>query len=466
MQKYFFMKKTLFVISLLLLVSASVRANDVETRLTALRDTIINHVSGADIPSDVLQITDFGAVGDGLSDCRQAFDCAILRASETGGAVVNVPAGTYYIKGPVTFRSNVTLNLEVGAILRFSADAADYPPVETSWEGTFLTNYSPFIYGKGLHDVAITGRGIIDGNAGDTFAGWRKLQKDDQLLSRKMNHDETDVSERIFGEGHLLRPHLIQFYDCERVTIEGVKIINSPFWCIHLLMSENILCRGIRFDAKLVNNDGIDPDGSRYVIIEDIDFDNGDDNIAIKSGRDNDGWRLSRPSSDILIRNCRFKGLHGVVIGSEMSAGVENVIIENCTASGYCKRGIYVKTNADRGAYVRNIYVKDCRFGNVEDLFYVTSRYASEGEGNTRYSKVSDIFVDGLSCDHASAAALVLQGSDGEKVRRVSFDNIEVGSAEIGISFENVENVTLGECHIGGHAGTPTQITAKDNIFR
>ena len=149
-----------------------------------------------------------------------------------------------------------------------------------------------------------------------------------------------------------------------------------------------------------------------------------------------------------------------------MSGGVEDVIIENCTASGYCKRGIYVKTNADRGAYVRNIFVKNCRYGDVEDLFYVTSRYASEGDGNTRFSRVSDIHVDRLSCDTASAAALVLQGAESEKVSDVSFDNIEVGNAKIGISFENVENVTMGECHIGGHAGTPSQITDKDKIFR
>lgn len=460
------MKKFIIFVAICTLQCVELAARDFESERIALRDSIVNHVTGASLPSVVLDITEFGAIADGITDCRQAFDSAILKASAMDGGVINVTAGTYYIKGPITFRSNVTLNIESGAVIRFSADAEDYPLVDTSWEGTFLSNYSPFIYGKGLHDVAITGEGTIDGNAGSTFVLWRKQQKEDQMLSRKMNHDETEVASRTFGRGHLLRPHLIQFYNCNRVTIEGVKIINSPFWCIHLLMSENIICRGVRFDAKLVNNDGIDPDGSQNIIIEDISFDNGDDNIAIKSGRDNDGWRLSRPAANILIRNCRFKGLHGVVIGSEMSGGVENVIIENCIASGYCKRGIYVKTNADRGAYVRNIYVKNCNFGNVEDLFYVTSRYAAEGNGNTRYSQVSDIYVDGLSCKNASGAALVLQGSEVEKVSRISFDNIEVGEAKIGISFENVEHVSVGECHIGGHAGTPTQISDKDNIFR
>ncbi|MDE6485694.1 MAG: glycoside hydrolase family 28 protein [Duncaniella sp.] len=460
------MKRLITKLFILIVSVSTISAADTAARYNTLRDSIIGNVTGATIPSTILDINNFGAVADGVTDCLTAFDNAISKAAEQGGAVVNVTPGVYFIKGPITFRSNVTLNIEDGAVIRFSPDAGDYPLVDTSWEGTFLKNYSPFIYGKGLHDVAITGRGIIDGNAGATFALWRKQQKDDQMLSRKMNHDETAVDSRIFGQGHLLRPHMIQFYDCERVTIEGVKIINSPFWCIHLLMSGNIVCRGIKFDAKLVNNDGIDPDGSQNMIIEDIDFDNGDDNIAIKSGRDNDGWRLSRASSNILIRNCRFKGLHGVVIGSEMSGGVENVIIENCSASGYCKRGIYVKTNADRGAYVRNIFVSDCRFGDVEDLFYITSRYASEGDGNTRFSKVSDIYVNGLSCESASAAALVLQGFEAEKVRRVTFDNVEIGKAEIGISFENVEDVTMGECHIGGHAGTPTQISDKDKIFR
>lgn len=138
---------------------------------------------------------------------------------------------------------------------------------------------------------------------------------------------------------------------------------------MHLLKSENIICRGLRYDAKLVNNDGIDPECSRNILIEDIEFNNGDDNVAIKSGRDNDGWTHGSPSENIVIRNCRFKGLHAVVIGSEMSAGVRNVFVENCTYGGYCKRGIYIKTNPDRGGFVNNLYVKNCEFDEVEDLF-------------------------------------------------------------------------------------------------
>ena len=135
------------------------------------------------------------------------------------------------------------------------------------------------------YDVAIIGEGTIDGNAMTTFAQWRPKQKFDKDLSRKMNHEEVALKDRQFGKGHWLRPQLLQLYNCQGVTIEGVKITNSPFWCVHLLKSENIICRNLRYDAKLVNNDGIDPECSRNVLIEGVEFNNGDDNVAIKSGR-------------------------------------------------------------------------------------------------------------------------------------------------------------------------------------
>ena len=244
-----------------------------------------------------------------------------------------------------------------------------------------------------------------------------------------------------------------------------MKITNSPFWCVHLLESENIVCRGLRYDAKLVNNDGIDPECSRNILIEDISFDNGDDNIAIKSGRDNDGWRIAKPSENIVIRRCHFKGLHAVVIGSEMSAGVRNVIVEDCDYAGYCKRGLYIKTNPDRGGFVRGIYVSQCHFGEVEDLLHITSRYAGQGLDNNHFSTIEDIYIDGLTCKSASAAALVLQGTKEKPVRNVHLDNIEVGQVKNAISFENVRDIHTGQCFIGGKAGTPTQVSAKDNIF-
>ncbi|MDE6370384.1 MAG: glycoside hydrolase family 28 protein [Duncaniella sp.] len=436
------------------------------TGIDSLRAEILSNVTGApERPALKASILDFGAKGDGVKDCRPAFERAMRRADKRGGLYLTVPAGTYYMCGPLTLTSNVWIELAEGAVLKFSPDPAHYPIVETGWEGTYLSNYSPLIYGRGLHNVAITGQGTIDGNAMTTFATWKPLQRPAMRRSRELNHREAPQSERIFGEGDYLRPHLLQVYECEGVTLEGVKIINSPFWCVHLLKSNNIICRSLRYDAKLVNNDGIDPESSSNIIIEDIHFDNGDDNIAIKSGRDNDGWRTATPTRNVLIRNCHFKGLHAVVLGSEMSGGISGIIVEDCDYAGYCKRGIYVKTNPDRGGYVRDLWVSNCTFGDVEDLFYVTSKYAGEGLDNTHFSEIRGLHVDGLHCKRASAAALVLQGTTAKPVTDVTFRNVEVGEARIGLSFSDTRGVSVNDCHIGGTVDIPTQVTAADKIF-
>ena len=156
--------------------------------------------------------------------------------------------------------------------------------VFTSWEGTFLYNYSPFIYAFGKENISIIGKGTIDGNSANTFATWRQHQKESQALSRQMNHAGTPFEERVFGAGHHLRPHLIQFFQCKNILVQDVTITDSPFWCIHLLQSENATFRAINFTAQNANNDGIDPEYSRNVLIEDINFDNSDDNVA-KIGR-------------------------------------------------------------------------------------------------------------------------------------------------------------------------------------
>lgn len=431
------------------------------------RDSVLRCITGAETPSYKINILKAGAKGDGTKDCKPAFDRAMRTAERKGGAHIIVPSGTYVINGPIQFRSHVCLELQEGAVLKFSPDPHYYlPTVRTSWEGTLLQNYSPMIYGYGLTDVSIIGNGTIDGNAAQTFATWRAKQKASQSLSREYNHNEVPVNERNFGEGHYLRPQLIQFFNCRNITLSDVFITNSPFWCIHLLKSENIICRRLRYDAKLVNNDGIDPEASRNILIEDISFNNGDDNVAIKSGRDNDGWNLLAPSENIVIRNCRFKGLHAVVMGSEMSAGIRNVFVEDCTFAGYCKRGIYVKTNPDRGGFVRDIYIRNCEFDEVEDLFYVTSMYAGEGSGSKNYSVVENIYVENLRCRRARSAGIVLQGTEAKPIRNVTFRNVDIGEALNALSIDNAKGVTMEECHIGGKAGVPTQASEKDKLFK
>ncbi len=344
----------------------------VEQERVRLRDSILTNISGAKIAEKTLLISRLGAKNDGKTDCRAAFAKAIRKASAMKGAKILVPAGTYYIKGPIVLASNVCIELQKGATLKFAPEEKYYPVV---------------------------------------------------------------------------------------------SITNSPFWCVHLLKSENIICRNLRYNAKLVNNDGIDPECSRNVLIEGVEFNNGDDNVAIKSGRDNDGWNAKMPSENIIIRNCHFKGLHAVVIGSEMSAGVRNVIVEDCDYAGYCKRGIFIKTNPDRGGFVENLYVKNCSFDEVEDLFYVTSRYAGEGQDNHHFSTIRNIFIDGLKCNNVKQAALVLQGTEAKPVFNVMFNNVDVAKAKIGLSFENALDVNIGSSHIGGKVGTPTTVTPHDNLF-
>jgi polygalacturonase len=448
------------------LLTAIVAKADCCDQVSAKRDSILSLISGAKIPDKSIKITSFGAKGNGTTDCKPAFDKAMKRAAKVGGLHIVVPKGTYLLRGPIHLVSNVCIELQEGATLRFDATPELYlPMVKTGWEGTFVQNYSPFIYGYQLENVSIIGKGTIDGNADDTFAKWKPQQRPGLQLSRDMNHNHTPVAERNFGEGYYLRPHLIQFFRCKGVTVEGVFITNSPFWCVHLLASENVICRGLRYDAKLVNNDGIDPEYARNVLIENIDFNNGDDNVAIKSGRDDDGRAEASPSSGIIIRNCRFKGLHGVVLGSEMSSGVENVFIEDCTYAGYCKRGIYVKTNPDRGGFIRNIYVNNCAFDEVEDLFYITSKYAGEGQDNNHYTVIENIHVKNLTCHKARKNAIVLQGTKQEPIRNVSFECVNVDEAGVGISMSDAKAITLTDCNLGGYVDVPTQITKTDKIF-
>lgn len=460
----FIQKNILLVIAALYICIPSMAISD--TDRTARRDSILSQITGADIPQATIDITSLGAIGNGEKDCKPAFDEAMKKAVRTGGLHIIVPAGEYLLNGPIHFTSNVCLELQDGATLKFSPEPKYYLPlVKTSWEGTFIQNYSPFIYGYQVENISIIGKGTIDGNAGSSFATWKSMQKKGQQLTRDMNHNETPVSERNFGEGYFLRPQLIQLFECRNITIEGVFITNSPFWCIHLLKSENIICRDIRYDAKLVNNDGIDPEYTRNLLIENITFNNGDDNIAIKCGRDNDGWKTNCPSENIIIRNCKFKGLHGVVLGSEMSAGIQNIFIENCTYGGYCKRGIYIKTNPDRGGFIRNIYINNCKFGNVEDLFYATSMYAGEGLDNNHFTEVHDIHVKDLSCNTASSAGIVLQGTTTRPIYNVSFENVNIGKTSIGLSFTNTEYIKLKNCNLGGVVGVPSTVSDKDNIF-
>lgn len=419
---------------------------------------IINRIQLPKIPNYKINVSKVGAKGDSIHNDKPAFDKAMALCKKNNGGTIIVSKGIYTLNGPVHFVSNVNLQIEKGAKIRFSDNPNYYlPMVLTSWEGTMIYNYSPLIYANDCTNIAITGEGTIDGEGHKIWNSFKSKEKTDKLATREMNHNATPVSERKFGAGHFLRPQLIQFLNCKNILVENVKIEDSPFWCIHLLKSESITIRGLKYDAFNANNDGIDPEYSRNILVENIDFNNADDNIAIKAGRDHEGRANADFSSrDIVVRNCRFKGLHGVVLGSEMSAGIKNIYIENCKTSGYLKRGIYFKTNADRGGFIKNIFVKNVELDEVEDCIYITSNYM--GEGSDFPSEVSDIYLSDIRCNKARETAIIIQGFPKKKVRNVFLDNIEVKSAKNGTTIENTENVVLNQVVIGQKATIPTAV--------
>jgi unsaturated rhamnogalacturonyl hydrolase len=328
-------------------------------------------------PDNNLDITTFGAVGDGQADCTKAIADAIDAAAKSGGHVI-VPAGDF-LTGPIHLKSNVDLHLAAtNSVLKFSTDPKKYlPAVFTRFEGIECWNYSPLIYTVGQKNVAITGGGTLDGQADDSnWLAWKGRKgggAGTQTAARKrldeMNNNQKPVDERRFGDGDFLRPNFIQFQKCENVLIEGVKIRRSPMWEIHPLLSTNVIVRGVDIFSHGANNDGCDPESCDGVLMEKCIFDTGDDCIAIKSGRNADGRRVGIPSQNIIIRDCTMRDGHaGTAIGSEISGSCSNVFVENCEMSSpnlLC--ALRLKSNAMRGGVLQNIFMRNCNVGLVKD---------------------------------------------------------------------------------------------------
>lgn len=422
-------------------------------------DSIIKRIQVPVIPTYQINILKLGAKGDSIADNKKAFDKAMALCKKNNGGTIIVSKGIYKINGPIHFVSNVNLKIEKGAKIKFSDNPKDYlPMVLTSWEGTMLYNYSPLIYANNCSNIVISGEGTIDGEGGKIWKTFKAKENAGKERSREMNHNNTPIVERKFGEGYFLRPQMIQFLNCKNILVENIRIENSPFWCLHLLKSESITIRGISYKSLNHNNDGIDPEYAKDVLIENVNFNNGDDNVAIKAGRDHEGRsNTATPSENIIVRNSNFKGLHGVVIGSEMSAGVQNVFVENCKTSGYLKRGIYLKTNADRGGYIKNIFVRNLKLDEVEDCLYITANYHGEGKGYQ--SDISNVHFSDISCNKASESGIVIQGFPDKKIRNISLKNIEIKSAKNALSNENAENVLMTDVFIGQKASVPTAVS-------
>ena len=415
-----------------------------------LMRNIEKQITAPTFANNTFLITEYGASGDGVSDALPAIKKAVDICSAVGGGKVVIPKGKYFSKGPIVLKSNVNLHFEDGAEILFSYDEKDYlPPVFTRWEGTEVFNYSPLIYAFNVTNIAITGKGIINGQGSKNFAKWKPNQKKDQTLIRKMGTEVRPVYERVFGEGHWLRPHTMQLVSCSNILIEDVKIIDGTFWTVHLLYCTNAIVRGIEVDSHNDNSDGVDPESSYNVLIENCVFKTADDGIAIKSGRDNDAWRVGQPSENIIIRNCVFDSeVNGVCIGSEISGGVRNVFIENITILN-CKDALYFKSNLDRGGYIRNVHIRNVKVKNCSSLIKFDPNYKNESKNNYP-TQFKGFTFKNIHAENATGSGIDISGFEGMPVEDVFIENLTIKSTPVPLIIKNAKNVVLKKVVING----------------
>ena len=412
--------------------------------------------------SDTFNIAHYGARADGFSLNTAAINSAINDCHKKGGGVVLVPGGLW-LTGPIVLQSGVNLCIDRAAILQFSGDFDQYPLVQGNWEGHPATRCQPPISGTGLDSVGITGTGIIDGNG----EPWRSLVRDkvtEAEWKKKVASGGT-----VSGDGKTwypldkkaaMRPNLLVLTDCKHVLLEGTTFQNSPAWCLHFLLCEDLTLRGVRVrnPSYAQNGDGTDIESCRNVLVEASTFDAGDDGICIKSGRDEEGRKRGRPTENVIIRDDIVYRAHGgFVIGSEMSGGARNIFVYNCSFVG-TDVGLRFKTVRGRGGVVEKIYIKNISMKDIIhqaiflDMYYAakppapsdpTGRLVADSivpvtEATPRFR---DIHISGIVCDGAGEAIYV-RGLPELNIQDITFENM-VLKADKGVELIAARNISL-----------------------
>ncbi|MGW8949524.1 glycoside hydrolase family 28 protein [Streptomyces sp. NPDC055709] len=430
-------------------------------RAEAMAARILAGIRTPRFPRRRTVITDYGAVGDGTTDCTRAIRDAIADCAGAGGGRVVVPAGDF-LTGAVHLRDRIDLHLEAGATLRFSRDPAAYlPAVYTRYEGIECYNYSPFLYARGCRNIAVTGSGTIDGQADAThWWDWTKgpggsAPSPERLDKDRLNawgEEGAPVKERVFGGGHHLRPNLIQFYECRDVLIEGVTVKDSPMWNIHPVLCRNVTVRKVTVESPNgPNNDGCNPESCSHVLIQDCTFNTGDDCIAFKAGRNADGRRVGVPCRYALVEDCEMRDGHGgVTIGSEMTGGVSDILARNCRMdSPDLDRALRIKSNPVRGGYVRDIVFRDITVGTVGDsVIEIALDYEGIDAGD-HYPDVRGIEVHRLTAETGPLAWYFI-GNEANPVRDVLLRDCTFAAMEEPYVMENVEGLVLRGVTING----------------
>ena len=324
-------------------------------------------------------------------------------------------------------------------------------------------NYSPFIYAFELENIAITGQGTLDGQAnadawwpwnGRPQYGWKdgdpNQRKARGLLVGLVEHG-VPVSERVFGDGHYLRPQFIQAYRCRNLLIEGVTIKNSPMWEIHPVLCRNVTVQRVKISSHGPNNDGCDPESCTDVLIKDCSFETGDDCIAIKSGRNADGRRLNAPSENIIIQGCEMKDGHGgITVGSEISGGVRNLFAEDCHLdSPNLDHALRVKNNAMRGGLLENLNFRNIQVGQVAHAAITIDFNYEEGDKGKFIPVLRNFSVRNLQSGK-SKYALDVQGFKQAPISNLSLEDCTFENVAEPSIVKNVEGLRLRNVHING----------------
>ncbi len=405
-------------------------------------------------PDRDFNIVEFGAVEGGEHKVTDAIRQAIAACHEAGGGRVVIPEGTW-LTGPIHMRSFVNLHISKGAVVKFSQDLDDYLPVVfTRWEGMECYNYSAPIYGNGLRNIAITGDGLLDGQ-GEVWWEWKyNRQAPTARRLYQMIVDGVPPHERILGtpeDG--MRPNFVQFISCQGILIENVTFRNGPMWTVHPVYCSNMIVRGMKVITVGPNNDGINPDSTRNLLIEDCYFSTGDDCVVLKSGLNEDGWRVGRPTENVVIRNIfANEGHGGVVCGSEMSGSVRNVYAHDCVFVG-TDRGFRVKSMRGRGGVVENIWIEDIKMKDMGgqairlNMFYGSSTVQPATDIPAAFR---NFYIKNIECDGA-ARAIEIIGLPELAIENIHLENLHIRANE-GIRITDgqhlsIKNLTLETLH-------------------
>jgi len=464
MEKHGKLPPALILLGILTVCRGNAETTDTEAaKAWAMVPAILERITPPVFPQKNFLITDYGAPEGGIADCTKALVAAISACVDAGGGRVTVPKGKF-LSGPIHLQSKVELHLSEGSEIVFSDRYEDYlPVVPVRVGGIDCFNYSPLIYAKDCTDVAVTGKGRLNGNAGN----WWKWKGRETTGHFKMGAENTPVEKRVFGTPEAaIRPNFLVLMNCRNILLEDFTIGSGPNWTIHPVYCENLTIRRVNVDTDGPNNDGIDPDSCKDVLIENCTFSTGDDCVVLKSGYNEDGWRVGKPTENVIMRHCSSKHGHGgLVIGSEMSGGVRNVFMHDCEFAG-TDRAIRIKSRRDRGGVVERVYARDIKVRDMkEEVVILNMDYSADksAASNHKAPVFRDMCFERIEAD-GSPVAFRITGLDDSPISNIRFRDMRISSDQ-GVLAKSVQGLYFSGIRINHRKGPVFDLENARNIL-